>query len=149
MPAQLFDTGMQFGAPEALLSMTAPHKANRSHMCSHNLEVSLTIYFFNADNWQNCACDCTCTASFLAEGRIGDRLHFPGACCAGVSCVTAQGPCSSAGGTWAAAVPGAGAGEPWPSAIRLLNDAEQSWARVCFCSRPSQGGWWALFHVRC
>lgn len=69
------------------------------------------FFFFSVDNWQNRACDCTCTAGFLAEGSIGDRLHFPGACCAGVSCVTAQGPYSSAGGTWAAAVPGAGVGE--------------------------------------
>lgn len=38
------DTG--FGAPEALLSVTAPHKANRPHVSSHNLEVSLMILFF-------------------------------------------------------------------------------------------------------
>lgn len=46
MPVQLFDAGMQFGAPEELLSVTAPHKANRPHTCSHNVEFSLIFFFF-------------------------------------------------------------------------------------------------------
>lgn len=57
--------GLQSGALEALPSTTAPHKAHRAHVFS--LEISLIICIFcNVDNWQNCACDCTCIAGFLA-----------------------------------------------------------------------------------
>lgn len=54
------------------------------------------ITLFNVDNGQNCACVYTCTAGFRAQSSLGDRLHFPGACCAEVSCVTAEGPSSAA-----------------------------------------------------
>lgn len=54
------------------------------------------ITLFHLDNGQTCACVCTCTAGFRAQSSSGARLHFPGACCAGVSCVTAEGCSSSA-----------------------------------------------------